>query len=636
MTISDYHKAEKPWFLKAVSLFVIFTFLLTQSDVQLAFANIAAPPPTAQPISSDIHYMQDLDGWLDDGPLSVTSPDEAGGDGIFPGELESEEPPVSTTEFLDLANTNPLMSEHEGEIPETTEDEDGIVTVSYDDGTYFKYDKNQNNQIIEIRDFTKEVYDPVHAKTSYDLETRTFDYSTPGIVRIDTWDGATDGTYQKFSLNASGGLENILESGEMVGGSDVLVRRYDYSANKVTVYSHSDTAPLIERDYEMDVDGELGRLLEYHEFMLGENDQLLEVQGFTVNYDDINGTKIVYDSVTGYYWKYELLEGGETGALFELGERDLVSGDVTFRVELATKDVAGESIDVYSFSDPGDVNFGLVYERLEEGGIGRILKFRTLENGITTDLEYIYETDSVTGDETITILNYETNTFLKLGFVPGMEPTETGLIESSDNLIEAGMFTTDGVRPQYQPLMKRDGSVWVVTDPNDNQIFQIFQVLPNGDLGSILRLRGPPEVGSDLISDIVYEYDTDLQTVTAYDLTTQNYATYEWTQSGATNLIDAGIFSLSASGSISDLESLQFSDTKLTDTTPTEFDISDELLAFSLANAALHSLLTGISGDFQRVRIEQDSDNPDIFYVVLRYGDTEYEYSVNQNNSLCY
>ena len=100
-----------------------------------------------------------------------------------------------------------------------------------------------------------------------------------------------------------------------------------------------------------------------------------------------------------------------------------------------------------------DPEYILVFERLTNDGFGRILKYRNDEH----DVEFLYERDSVTGAETVTILNFTNDTFIKMGFVPGSSPAEetSGLLDSPDNIVSGGTFTLVGTVPTYKNILTR-------------------------------------------------------------------------------------------------------------------------------------------------------------------------------------
>ena len=307
--ISSYHSDKKSWVLKGLSLFVIFTFLLTQTDVQLVFAFGVSPNavlPSADISKNDkIHYMNDLTDLQakstnGQDPLNSVDPNK-----VPANPLAGTTPPVATRPIADSFWTeqNPL-----GKInvagTETTDTLTGIKTMSYSDNTYFKFDPT-NNRITEICDLTKlrlvngQKVVGNDGKDIYDLETRRFDYGpgqTPNYVQVTTIvPGGTD-TYQKFSVDAAGQLGGLLETGYafVSGGTPTTVATAIYGTDETTYCDRTnDPTFFIQRVYEKLPGGE-SRLIRY-----------TNVQGvvspvdFEVRYDDTKGTMTVIDRSAG-------------------------------------------------------------------------------------------------------------------------------------------------------------------------------------------------------------------------------------------------------------------------------------------------------------------------------------------------
>jgi hypothetical protein len=159
-----YHSERKPWGIKAVSLFVIFTFVATQSDVQLGFANVMTPSAAVVSPASDlnksdkIHYMQDvgqqqdLQGQADQNPLSGVDPNKVQ-QNPFAGDVPQQgQTPQISTSFL--TGQNPLVGKTDVGVTSSEDPETHVVTASYTDGTYFKYQKS-DNKLLEICDKTR-------------------------------------------------------------------------------------------------------------------------------------------------------------------------------------------------------------------------------------------------------------------------------------------------------------------------------------------------------------------------------------------------------------------------------------------------------------------------------------------------
>ena len=104
------------WFIKCVSLSIIFFFLTTQTDLRLASASLISVPLPPPKISDHIHYQNDLDSIVNQDPLATgqeATPDQAG---KTPEQLKLAEKPINDI----LSDINPLSSSHEGETPVIT------------------------------------------------------------------------------------------------------------------------------------------------------------------------------------------------------------------------------------------------------------------------------------------------------------------------------------------------------------------------------------------------------------------------------------------------------------------------------------------------------------------------------------
>ena len=165
-------RGRKPWLIKVVSLSIIFFFLSTQLDLQLAFASLA-PVPLPAPKSDHIHYMNDFQNIVNketDDPSAQTSADHANQN---PVQQKLAKQPVDNTSFLN--DMNPLSDSHDGQAPVVTsaqsEKNQSIVTWQYSDGTYFKFN-DSDKHILEIGD----------KKTNSEfpdlIEVRKFDYES--------------------------------------------------------------------------------------------------------------------------------------------------------------------------------------------------------------------------------------------------------------------------------------------------------------------------------------------------------------------------------------------------------------------------------------------------------------------------
>ncbi|HQB12337.1 MAG TPA: hypothetical protein PLX96_05110, partial [Candidatus Omnitrophota bacterium] len=450
------HADQKPVALRAISLFVIFVFLFTQSDVQLVSAYSVPHVPQVDLPAADsgdldkINYMQDFENLQQSVKDQTQSPLTKVGAGqeeqpipLAP-QLSDETTPDITTNFL--SQINPLLdSESKGE--PTVETDNDVVTYRYPDNTHFSY-QNSTGEIIEICDFTKAVTNETTGETEYVLETRQFDYSVSGKVTVTTLaTGEAEDAYQTFSLEDDGSLGVLLESGYVISGellepggvtSVTRVRMREYGDDRMIVYNNVTetvggdvTRFLIVQEYEKARDSGDYRLVRYTKGSANEDGLMLYQMDLEIRYDDDAGTLTVFDrnpdtqQVNRSFWEYALEPGHVLGNLLAIGEMDLEKNTKIYRI--------GYGEGTYTMTRADDPKYILVFERLANDGFGRILRYRNSEH----DVEFRYERDSETGTETVTILNYANNTFIKMGFVPGASPAEdaSGLLDSPENIV---------------------------------------------------------------------------------------------------------------------------------------------------------------------------------------------------------
>jgi len=553
--LSACHSEKKPWGIRAVSLFVIFTFLVTQSDVQLGFANIASPVAPASLTPEDlgkndkIHFMQDLgqeqqdlQDQLSNQPHEVTPGQNQ--QNPFVGDIPQGQTPQISTNFL--TDQNPLAGKTAEGSTSVTDEVTGIVTVNYNDGTYFKYQK-ASSKILEICDKTRPVLDEQGKVTGYALETRQFSYEASSenganvsYVRVITvGQGDQLSTYQKFTTLEDGQLDQLIESGFWLLNDStnqyvqsVSVR---YDGDRVTIFDHTDDPTYyIERVYEKLSTGE-SRLLSYQKISGALTPIYLEIQ-----YKDEEGLVTVIDrsgsgttpSESVNFWEYRLTGMNKRGELLAVGEMEnkLTGAQILSRMEI----IEGK----YTITYPQNPTQLVVFERLTNGGFGRVLRYR--DTGI--DLEYVYAVDEATNREALTILNYTANTFIKMSFIEGTAPNaSSGLIDSPQNILEAGTLLPAITPPQYKKLLeKASGGEWIVIDPGDGRVFDVYAAFPSDEWGGLIRSRGPPETDATTLADYRYVYDTVSRQVYAYDVTNLRYALYDWKDPQTPRLLEQG------------------------------------------------------------------------------------------------
>jgi len=225
-------------------------------------------------------------------------------------------------------------------------------------------------------------------------------------------------------------------------------------------------------------------------------------------------------------------------------------------------------------------------------------------------------------------LNYTENTFIKMSFIEGTAPdASSGLIDSPQNILEAGTFTLVGTTPSYKVLLERNGSEWVVTDPSDGEIFDVYSAFPSSEWGGLIRSRGPPEEGSVILADYRYEYDSASRRVYAYDVTNDRYALYDWKDPETPRLLEQGNIVTDPNGNIVSRTATKTYNAEILGavTVPaTEYEPSS---AFASASAALQLRPDIAASQIQNVSILTDAADANRLTVVLSVGTTEYHYS---------
>jgi hypothetical protein len=634
LVINLYHSDKKPWVLRALALFVIFTFLVTQSDVQLVSAALATTAASSIPSATDpnksddkIHYSQDLtelqqslQGQASENPLGGVSPDQQ--QNPFAGDVPQGQVPEISTNFL--TTQNPLA----GKTPEgqkVAEDANGVVTVSYSDGTYFSYNKS-SNKLVEICDKTRLKLDadgnPVkdaNGKEVYELEVRKFEpvqsagcLDCMSIITMGS-EGAAD-TYQTFTLK-DGELDKLFETGQWLSGVPAsFVPEVRYSGDLVTLYDRtSDPSYYIERTYQQLPAG-ASRLVSYQKVQqFGE--QARAVLNLEIEYDDQKGTLTVIDrsqpeataSETVNFWVYKLTDRNKRGELIAVGEMEnkLAGGKILSRMDITAT--------TYSITYPQIPNALLSFERLPEGGFGRVLRYRL--DGI--NLEYVYEKDA-TGNETMTVLNYNANTYVKMSFIEGTAPdASSGLIESFRNVLESGTFTLTGTNPQYKKLLeKAPNGEWIVIDPSDGRIFDVYADFPSDEWGGLIRSRGPPSEDASTLVDYRYEYDATNRRVYAYDGANGRYALYDLTDPKNPRLLEQGDIVLDTTGNILSRTATRTYNAEILGSVSVPETEYDTLAAFDSATAALGTFPGIAASGITPLRILMDAAAPGTLTVV--------------------
>ncbi|MBI3314301.1 MAG: hypothetical protein HYZ83_08715, partial [Candidatus Omnitrophica bacterium] len=544
MALSQYHGDRKPLALRVTSAFVIFTFLITQSDLRLASAFSAPASPTdiavtqnsLQDSKEDIHYMQDPNAWQWDS--KSISPAEAPVGQATQKAAQAAAPPIPSSIFE--KNQTPL-SHAEGEAVETIRD--GKIRYTYANQSYFEvYSEDEDDlrlkgKISEIGDFT-------NPDNPNQLEVRKFYYledkADRAIVRIVTENPGRLPTYQIFD-DLGGQIKNLRESGVIVNGKFLAHSIYDAAAGRAIF--HDLLNAYFEVVHEMTADYKIGRLLEYQN---REGDKNAHLQFL---YDDTKQRVTSINWETEVYSIYEFVEG-KAGRLLEFGvvAPEILSPaqlNIRYSVEISEFERTGESMSVYVFRDPKHPDDFLIRERLAAAGIGRILRWRSYE-GDPVDLEYFYDKDKATGIEVVTVFNYIEGTYLKMEFDKDADRDGDGLLDNPGKVIEAGIISK-GVQRELKTILKRQNNQFEIVS-NDGTV-RLYEASVDNQIGRLLRLRGPPSGDPNQFVDVIYQYDGSTNTRIAYDLTHKTYSLTTFENTGAGQILETGTFTISSDGS---------------------------------------------------------------------------------------
>ncbi|MDP3921737.1 MAG: hypothetical protein Q8R76_13140, partial [Candidatus Omnitrophota bacterium] len=536
-----WHIGSKPWFIKAIAIVVVVTFLSTSVDANLAYANNPTAPATpvvALPGGaedkqdlSDIHYMQGFD----EGPLSRPSQETISPEAVDDRKYEDVELPESQLKIFMEITPLSEKARRQGKLEALENKNDGTTTFYNDEtGAYFTV-SNSTSDIFEIGDFTNANYPD-------EIEQRIFNRMTDeqgrNIVRIETvsLDENKFDTFHDYSENADGNLENLMASGIVVkdggAGSFVRVTGYDYE-NELVTWEDPLNASAWDV-HEMTEYGEKGRLLEHN------TDEV----SVTFRYDDVKQEMHFIDRMTNTNYIYALMDGEKPGALLRaetLGKDGLEVKD-GFNVELTHRRQKGKDLETYRFSKADDPNFVVERLRLEGGGVGPLVYFEMRDDKEQYQQEFVYGEDG----KSLTVMDYARGRFVRFDDLADAIWTGEGFLDTSSPLTESGIIRNATI-PQLEITMTREGESFVVRE-QDGSILT-YTAEPRNTLGNLIRLRGPPE-NVDQPVDFVFKYDPVMETRTSFNLSTQTYftATYQNEQLGS--LINRGTFTLSPDGSI--------------------------------------------------------------------------------------
>ncbi|HRK62631.1 MAG TPA: hypothetical protein PLY88_08840, partial [Candidatus Omnitrophota bacterium] len=598
-----------------ISLAVVFFFLTTSLDIQLATASLISSSLPRSQTPDDILYMNDMQGLLgrqDGNPLSQNgeaSPEEAGA-------LPEQDPALAKESDVLNVVENPLSpAEGVTKVGEESSTLNGktVVTWNYSDGTYFAFNED-DKRIVAIGDFTSSEFQNEIEKREFSYGTSTVTVTTRGL------NGRFD-VYQTFGLDSNGNLSDLLESGYLIDGQSVVMQVY--AADTITYYQ-TDEAGSIERIYERNENGTAGRLISFHDLTNPTS------ASYKITYDDVAQTKRVTENVAGgTFWVY--------AANDTLFKSPISLGQGTSRIDLTTHLRFGQNLNVYrtwdaaaagNSAEAGAVPTNYILrERLENSGIGRVIKAVDEQ----TDLEYVYDDGQGAEASTLTILNYKNGTFLKFVPAPGADPkSPDAWISNFTHLVSTGAFEIVSGAPVYKAKLMKQAGVWVLLDANDPLNFKVFEALPNQDMGSLLRLRGPPAEDVSNRVDHVYEYDLVAETVRVYDVTHLVYATYRYDADTLPELLDRGSFQIDSQLLTSDSFFPYADHAVFSAITPLSDPDAIKDSFYQLAEQSFQNLFAAEAETWTRgLVLSADIRNSNLAVVEIKSGESTFFFSVN-------
>lgn len=532
MTLIECNKPKRPVSLRAISLTVVFIYLFTSVDIQLAFSyTSAAPIPLIQPAKvspkdevSDVHYVQDFDwGETLQPAQEVQDTRQAKSPEALPDSPPAEigEKESIPTSFFQA--NNPLKRQ-EGDLLVEEDSETGTKKFSYKNGSYFKADA-RTGTIVEIGDFSQEDPQRIQVQKFYYERGERGNFLT---TELTAQEGSLD-TFYKYKLDETGAPVQLLRYGVVVpdGTSErrrVVLREYDGST--VSIFNPLDASA--KQVWELDAQGEASRLLAY------------EGRGFSyrLEYEDDRQQVNVKDQ-SGKTFVYQLIEGRKFGNLLAVKESTEDGLRDKFQVELTSMVLeGGDKLETFTFRKIEDPDQMIIRENVG-GAPGRLLYMKVREaDGSWTHKEFVY------GDGVLTVLDFISGTYVKMEYadksaVPdpdfwtaGVQVTEFGtLINAQTRETKVQMTRSE---EGYQ-ITGEDGSVWT------------YERLIDQRMGNLIHLRGPPDAQGNTV-EIRYTYDLSANTRTAFNLSDFTYQTALFTDGSSSASVEEGSFAVSPAG----------------------------------------------------------------------------------------
>jgi hypothetical protein len=536
MNLISCNRKTRPLSIRTVALVTTGIFIFTSVDIQLAHASVA---PTIMPVSSnsiladskeqldDVQFMQDFD--LEGDPLSQVNEQSINPEDKF---QSSVTPQMPTQGFSPLANQKGKLLAEKNEKEDTTRFEDEET------GAYFVAD-NKTSRFIEIGDFT-------NIKDAKDLQVRKFVYAENEDgeltnITIQTF-GAGDelNRYQSFSVDESGALLDLLDSGIVVSdskGKSVQVKTlvYDYDAWTVTKFNPIDAFE--SAVFEMDDNGDAYRVLKFTSFQDGGP------VGYSVRYSDSESRAYLRKSGEDLEYVYSLLNGSKFGPL--LAVNSLKAEAFGFNIALTNLLRGGQQLPVYAFKKIGDASQYIYRERLPNGAPGRILEINIVsEKNERFHQAFIYEKDSSSGIEVLSVIDYQSNGFVQFALGENTKVQSNGNIDAPGKLMRSGSLL-DAITHEVKVEIVRDGEIFMIFLEDGSVLY--YEAIEKDQFGRLLHMRGPPSQEGKII-EIRYAYDDVSETRTSFNLTELTYQKKSYQAESLDVVVEEGVFSISSNG----------------------------------------------------------------------------------------
>ncbi|PIW64067.1 MAG: hypothetical protein COW12_07695, partial [Candidatus Omnitrophica bacterium CG12_big_fil_rev_8_21_14_0_65_45_16] len=515
------HPKQYIW-LRIIAMIVIVTFVVTSSDIALAFS-VPSPAvfPAGQINQKDKLNKDDMKEWKDlFGDIRYDDPDNPP-EGPENPELPPEQgqipeiPYLPDTPLADIITS--FTQNHPLDNPENFECEtQGNTTVCTFGEESFVID-DATGRVIQIT-FLNQSQELQTIQISYDDQNMTM---TMRLLNNEGYD-----TYQTYSMDAEGNPLLMLEVGIVIDEEYVAVRQYDHTTHQVTIYDldHPGSYSVWNFDENMQITDPV-RLVGQYDFGNGYVDVDMEFERMQ------NGDLRVTDYLTNTFTIYDS-ENQFKGYGHLEGEQYVLDIEVVPYMD-GTK-----AIIFYH----GNGDFAKYEYNAELGTVGRILEYRGLDiNNNPVHLGYMY--DDANGKLTFLVYDYNDPThgqFYTADIEPGQMPWEVDF----ENMSRYGVFTLDQAGlPILKILLEIVGDIWTFYNEEDSRFYIKYQVYGDGTW-DVIGARGPPYF-EDPNLEMWYDHENNRATV--FDHGTLTYAVYVLLpEYEIGQLLESGLFEVNA------------------------------------------------------------------------------------------